>query len=146
MQTVPHSIAKLLIVALAAAAWPLHADQQSAPTVRHHRVEELADDSTSPEIDQAEAAMEKQDYAAAETLLLKALDSNPNAYRAWFDLGYIYTATRHEAEAVTAYQKSVVANPDVFESNLNLGILLGRQGDTDGAVKYLKAATQLKPT
>ena len=45
-----------------------------------------------------------------------------------------------------AYRKSVAAKPDVFESNLNLGILLARQGDTEEAAKYLKAATQLKPT
>ena len=124
----------------------LLADQQSTPTVRHHRVEEPADDSTSPEIDQAETAMEKQDYVTAETLLLKALESNPNAYRAWFDLGYIYTATKHVPEAIVAYRKSVEAKPDVFESNLNLGILLAHQGDADEAAKYLKAATQLKPT
>lgn len=136
----------LLVVVLAAVSWPLHADQQSAPTVRHHRVAEPADDSTSPEIEQAETAMEKQDYITAETMLLKALDSNPNAYRAWFDLGYIYTATEHVPEAVVAYRKSVEAKPDVFESNLNLGILLARQGDSDGAAKHLKAATQLKPT
>ena len=90
---------RLLVVALAAVAWPLLADQQSKPTVRHHRVEEPADDSTSPEIEQAEAAMQKQDYVAAETLLLKALTANPKAYRAWFDLGYIYTATKHVPEA-----------------------------------------------
>ena len=136
----------LLIVAFATAAWPVHGDQQSKPTVRHHRVEELADDSSSPEIDQAEAAMEKQDYIAAETMLLKALESNPNAYRAWFDLGYIYTATKHLPEALVAYRKSVEAKSDVFESNLNLGILLARQGQDAEAVKYLKAATQLKPT
>jgi Flp pilus assembly protein TadD len=83
----------LLVVALSSVAWPLPANQQSAPTVRHHRVEEPADDSTSPEIDHAETAMQRQDYTGAETLLLKALESNPNDYRAWFDLGYIYTAT-----------------------------------------------------
>jgi Flp pilus assembly protein TadD len=136
----------LLLVALLAAAWPLLADQESKPTVRHHRIEEPADEPTSPEIGQAEAAMEKQDYPAAETLLLKALASDPNAYRAWFDLGYIYTATRHVPEAVAAYRRSVEAKPDVFESNLNLGILLARQGENEEAAKYLKAATQMKPT
>ncbi len=136
----------LMAVALATFAWPLYADQESKPTVRHHRIEERTDDSTTPEIDEAEAAMQKQDYVAAETLLLKALSSDPNAYRAWFDLGYIYTATKHLPEAVVAYRKSVEAKADVFESNLNLGILLARQGETGEAAKYLKAATQLKPT
>src|SRR5450755_3363545 len=146
MGTNPQIGVWLLLFAIAAVACPSYADQESKPTVRHHRVEEPADDSTSPEIDQAETAMQKQDYVAAETLLLKALASNANAYRAWFDLGYIYTATKHVPEAIVAYRKSVDAKPDVFESNLNLGILLARQGENAEAAKYLKAATQLKPT
>jgi len=146
MGTNPQIGVWLLLFSLAGVAGPLYADQESKPTVRHHRVEEPADDSTSPEIDQAETAMQKQDYVAAETLLLKALASNANAYRAWFDLGYIYTATKHVPEAIVAYRKSVDAKPDVFESNLNLGILLARQGENAEAAKYLKAATQLKPT
>ncbi len=136
----------LLVVALAAAACPLYADQESKPTIRHHQIEERSDDSTSPEIEQAETAMQKQDYVAAETLLLKALSANPNAYRAWFDLGYVYNATKRVPEAVVAYRKSVEAKSDVFESNLNLGILLARQGESAEAAKYLEAATQLKPT
>ena len=137
---------KLLVAAVIAVAWPLHAGQQSTPTVRHHRVAEPAEDANSAEIDQAEAAMQKQDYAAAETLLKKSLETDPNAYRAWFDLGYVYNATKRVPEAIDAYRKSVVSKPDIFESNLNLGVLLARQGDADEAAKYLKAATQLKPT
>jgi Flp pilus assembly protein TadD len=136
----------LLATTLAGIAVPLRGQQESKPTVRHHQVEVQSDESSSPEIDQAEAAMQKQDYTGAETLLLKAISADPKAYRAWFDLGYIYTATAHVPEAVVAYRKSVDAEPEVFESNLNLGILLARQGDSAEAEKYLKAATQLKPT
>jgi tetratricopeptide (TPR) repeat protein len=146
MDTSSHIGIGLLAVTLAAGAIPLRADQERKPTVRHHQVEVQSDESSSPEIDQAEAAMQKQDYTGAETLLLSAISSNPKAYRAWFDLGYIYTATTHLPEAVVAYRKSVEAKPDVFESNLNLGVLLTRQGDNAEAEKYLKAATQLKPT
>jgi Flp pilus assembly protein TadD len=137
---------RLLAVALAAGAATLHADQQSAPTVRHHRVEEQTADPTTPEIDQAEAVMQKQDYSSAEALLQKAVEANPQSYRAWFDLGFVYNATKRTTEAIDAYRKSVAVKSDVFESNLNLGILLARQGDSDEAAKYLKAATQLKPT
>ena len=137
--------AGLLLLTLATLALPLLAQQQGT-TVRHHKVEEPAEDPVSAQIDQAEAALQKQDYSGAEAQLLKALDADPKAYRAWFDLGYIYTVTEHVPEAVAAYRKSVDAKPDVFESNLNLGILLARQGDKAEAAKYLKAATQLKPT
>ncbi len=123
------------------------AAQESKPTIRHHRVaEEVPDDSSSPEVDQAETAMQHHDFASAESLLQKAITAKPNDYRAWFDLGYVYNATQRGPQAIDAYRKSVAAKPDVFESNLNLGILLAGQGDKVEAVKYLKAATQLKPT
>jgi Flp pilus assembly protein TadD len=145
MDTSFHIGSALLAMTLAVVAAPLSAQQESKPTVRHHQVEVQSDESTSPQIDQAEAAMQKKDYTGAETLLLSAISSDPKAYRAWFDLGHIYTVTGHLPEAVAAYHKSVEANHDVFESNLNLGILLARQGDDAEAEKYLKAATQLKP-
>jgi Flp pilus assembly protein TadD len=121
------------------------ADQQSGTTVRHHRVAEV-ENEVSPEVQQAEAAMQKQDFPAAETLLKKATAANPDDYRAWFDLGYIYNATQRAPESIEAYKQSVTANPEVFESNLNLGIVLARQGDKTEAAKYLTAATQLTPT
>jgi tetratricopeptide (TPR) repeat protein len=138
----------LLIAALVALAACLSARaQESKPTIRHHRVAEtVPDDSTSPEVEQAEAAMQKNDFAAAEPLLQKAVAAKPDDYRAWFDLGYVYNATNRLPEAIEAYRKSVAAKPDVFESNLNLGLLLARQGNNAEAAKWLKAATQLKPT
>ena len=106
------------------------AAQESKPTIRHHRVaEDVHDDSSSPEVDQAETAMQHRDFTTAESLLQKAVTAKPNDYRAWFDLGYVYNATQRGTQAIDAYRKSVAAKPDVFESNLNLGILLAGQGD-----------------
>ncbi len=117
--------------------------QESKPTIRHHQVEV---GGVSPEVEQAEAALAKGDYATAEPLLLKATAADANDFRAWFDLGYVYNATNRKAQAIDAYRKSVAAKGDIFESNLNLGILLAGQGDKAEAAKYLKAATQLTPT
>ncbi len=133
--------------ALLAAGIPFAHAQESKPTVRHHQVAEtVADDSSSPEVEQAETAMQHGDLATAETLLQKAVAAKPNDYRAWFDLGYVYNATQRTPDAIAAYRKAVAAKPDVFESNLNLGLLLAKQGETAEASKYLQAATQLKPT
>ena len=52
------------------------------------------DDSSSPEVDQAETAMQHSDFTTAESLLQKAITAKPNDYRAWFDLGYVYNATQ----------------------------------------------------
>jgi len=142
------STALLLALGFSLGALPVCSEsQESKPTVRHHRVEEtVPDDASSPEVEQAETAMQHNDFATAESLLQKAVTAKPGDYRAWFDLGYVYNATNRLTDAVAAYRKSVAAKPDVFESNLNLGLLLARQGENTEAAKYLKAATQLTPT
>src|SRR5580698_67861 len=95
--------------------------QESKPTIRHHRVEETApEDPNAVIVDQAETAMEHNDFPAAETALQKVVVAQPDDYRAWFDLGYVYNATQRTSEAIDAYRKAVTAKPDVFESNLNL--------------------------
>lgn len=119
--------------------------QESKPTVRHHTVQETTAE-TSPEVEQGEAAIQKGDYPTAQALLEKYVATKPDDYLAWFDLGYVYKATKEPNKAIDAYRKSIAAKADVFESNLNLGILLARQGNNTEAAKYLRAATQLKPT
>jgi tetratricopeptide (TPR) repeat protein len=113
-------------------------------TVRHHKVE-VDDPSSPPELIQAESAIEKKDYAGAEPLLQKVVTDDPQNFAAWFDLGFIYNALGRTNDAIAAYRKSVAAKPDVFESNLNLGLTLVKVGQPD-AEQFLRAATKLKPT
>ena len=123
----------------------LGTSQQSGTTVRHHQVA-VDEDAVSPELREAEMALQKQDYRSAEVLLQKVVAARPDDYRAWFDLGFVCDATKNPEGAMAAYRNSVIAKPGVFESNLNLGIVLAKQGNKQEAAKYLKAATQLTPT
>src|ERR1019366_3762732 len=116
--------------------------QQTHTTVRHYK--ERIDD-TPLEIAQAEDAIQKNDFAAAETLLKKAIDKDPKNYQAWFDLGFVLNRVGRTEESIHAYRQSVAAKPDVFESNLNLGLMLVRVNNPDGE-QFLRAATGLKPT
>ena len=59
--------------------------QESKPTRRKVRVV----DESATGIREAEALMEKKDFAAAEQKLTTMTVANPNDYRAWFDLGYV---------------------------------------------------------
>src|SRR5580658_3396983 len=115
---------------------------QDHTTVRHYQ--ERIDDQP-PEIAQAEDAIQKGDFAGAQTLLKKALDTDPNNYQAWFDLGFTLNRLGHSDESIAAYRKSVAAKPEVFESNLNLGLMLVRTNNPDAEL-FLRAATTLKPT
>jgi tetratricopeptide (TPR) repeat protein len=118
--------------------------QGTGQTVRHHKVVEQ-DSSFPPELTQAESAIEKRDYASAEPLLKKVVDADPGNFQAWFDLGFVSNALGNTPDSIAAYRKSVAAKPDVFESNLNLGLMLAKTGQPD-AEQFLRAATTLKPT
>jgi tetratricopeptide (TPR) repeat protein len=135
------SLAALLSTTLRAQNIGSHA------TVRHHKE---AIEEQPAEITKAEAAIQKGDFSAAETLLKKALERGPQnkekwAYQAWFDLGFVLNRLGRSEESITAYRQSVDAKPDVFESNLNLGLMLERTRNPE-AEKYLRAATILTPT
>ncbi|MBV9574408.1 MAG: tetratricopeptide repeat protein, partial [Acidobacteriales bacterium] len=116
--------------------------QTNGKTVRHHRAEE---NSTPADVAKAEEAIEKRDYPAAEALLKKVVAGDPADYQAWFDLGFTYNALGRGGEAIEAYRKSVAAKSDVFESNLNLGLMLAKTGDPEAEV-FLRSATTLKPS
>ena len=103
------------------------------------------EESPSPELTKAEGLIQGKNYAEAEPLLRKAVETDPKNYVAWFDLGFVENAIGKTDDSIAAYRKSVAAKPDVFESNLNLGLQLAKSGQTD-AVQFLRAATQLKPT
>ncbi len=137
----PSSLAILTVIVL---TLPTLAAQTAGKTVRHHKVA-VEDPSSPPELIQAESAIERKDYATAEPLLKKVVESDPANYAAWFDLGFVYNALNRTDDAIVAYRHSVTAKPDVFESNLNLGLTLVKAGQPD-AEQFLRAATRLKPT
>jgi tetratricopeptide (TPR) repeat protein len=126
------------------AASPVSSQTSTGKTVRHRQVQ-VEDQSQPAELTQAEAAIEKKDFAAAEPLLKKVVGSQPNNYQAWFDLGFVYNALGRPDDSISAYRQSVKAKPDVFESNLNLGLMLVRNKQP-GADEFLRVATRLKPT
>lgn len=114
----------------------------SSRTIRRTKI---LKEASSPELEPAEAAIQKQDFATAESLLQKLVDREPANYVGWFDLGFVENALGKTDASIAAYRKSVAAKPDVFESNLNLGLQLAKTGQPD-AEQFLRAATQLKPT
>ena len=112
--------------------------------VRKHRVA-VEQSSVAPAVLQAEAALEKNDFALAEKLLQPVLALDPNDYRAWFDLAYVYLATDRKSDAMDAYRKVSALKPALFEANLELGLLLAADSKNVEAAKYLLIATGLKP-
>jgi tetratricopeptide (TPR) repeat protein len=116
-----------------------------AGTASGHHTRVAEEVGASPELTKAEEFIQKQKFAEAEPLLLEAVKSDPGNYVAWFDLGFAENGLGKRDDSIAAYRKSVAAKPDVFESNLNLGLQLAKTGQPD-AEQFLRAATQLKPT
>jgi Flp pilus assembly protein TadD len=129
----------ILLGALAVCAC---AQGQTHTTIRHHR--EIIEEQPA-EIAQAEEAIQKNKFAAAEALLNQALKRDPKNYQAWFDLGFVLNRLGRTEDSIHAYRQSVAAKPDVFESNLNLGLMLARSHSPESE-RFLRAATNLKPT
>ena len=125
----------------------VHHKARAGQTIHHTKVAE--EEPPPPELTKAEELIQKQDYAAAEPLLRKVLAgdaaNDPGNYVAWFELGFVENGLGKTDDSIAAYRKSVAAKPDVFESNLNLGLQLAKNGQPD-AEQFLRAATQLKPT
>lgn len=127
-----------------ALCWPGTA---SAQTKKLHAKPGGAEDveGVSAEVNAAEDALDRKDYAAAESQLLKSTAGNPHDARAWFDLGLAETMLGKRELAIDDYRKAAAADPRMFEVQMNLGLLLAGQGDRARAVDALRTAVMLKP-
>jgi len=135
------AVANLLFLILATAC----VAAQTQPTRPRKEPIRVPLDDQPTELAQAEEAIQKSDFTTAESLLKKSLARDPKNYQAWFDLGFVYNRLRRSEESIHAYRQSVAAKPDVFESNLNLGLMLSRSNSPE-AEQFLRAAAKLKPT
>jgi Flp pilus assembly protein TadD len=96
-------------------------------------------------LDEAQAALDKNDYAAAVTALQKFLAEKPDVAYAHFQLAYAYTALKRPEEAQSEYEKCLALDPKMAEALLNLGILL-LEKNPPAAVAPLRKAVDLLPS
>jgi Flp pilus assembly protein TadD len=96
-------------------------------------------------LDEAQAAIDKNDYNAAILPLQKFIAEQPDVAFAHFQLGYTFTALKRTDEARAEYEKAVTLNPKMPEAQLNLGILL-LETDASAAVAPLTKAVELLPS
>jgi tetratricopeptide (TPR) repeat protein len=94
---------------------------------------------------EAEAAIVKSEWKAAEAKLAPWLAAHPEDARALFDSGYVADAQNRLEDAAGFYRRAVEANPQSFEAHVELGLLLARQEKFSEARPELAAATTLDP-
>jgi Flp pilus assembly protein TadD len=96
-------------------------------------------------MDEAQAALDKNDYQGAIPPLQKFIAEKPDVAFAHFQLAYAYTALKQTDDARAEYQKCVALDPKMPEAQLNLGILL-LEKDAAAAVEPLQKAVELLPS
>ena len=104
-----------------------------------------ASQPVSAEVAEAEAAIVKSDWKAAEAKLGPWLAGHPADARALFDAGYVADEQNLLDDAAAFYRRAVAANPQSFEAHAELGLVLARQNKFADARPELAAATQLDP-
>ncbi len=90
-------------------------------------------------------ALEQKNYSAAVQAFTKAVAADPKDYALHFHLALSHSLAGHDTEAIAEYRKTLELKPDVYQANLNLGILLLRSKQAEAAVEVLEKAQQAKP-
>ena len=102
----------------------------------------------NPEFDQAMLGLARAlsalgQYDEARPWLDKALQYNPNNFRAWYQIAWVEVKRHREAAAVEAFQKVLSVQPNFGLACRDLGILRITQRDYAAAVPLLEHAAQL---
>ena len=96
-------------------------------------------------LDEAQAALDKNDYEAAIPPLQKFIAEKPDVAFAHFQLAYAYTALKRPDDARQEYERSIALDPKMAEAQLNLGVLLLEKQPAE-AVDPLRKAVELLPS
>ncbi|MDQ2833060.1 MAG: tetratricopeptide repeat protein [Acidobacteriota bacterium] len=92
---------------------------------------------------EANAALDKQDYATAVKLLSVLAEKHANDARLLYDLGFAQDALDQSTAAESSYRRAITADASYFEPHLALGLLLARGGKPDEAHAELTTAVGL---
>lgn len=90
-------------------------------------------------------ALEEQKFEQAVTHFAAAVKAAPEDLSANFHHGLALSMVNRDAEAITAYQKVLTLQADLFEAQLNLGVLLLRAKRSADALPLLEKAQAQQP-
>lgn len=101
-------------------------------------------DPVAPLLAQAQAALDRNDFAAAIPLLEKIAGAKPNDALPHFELGFAYSGLKKNVEAIPEYRRAIALDPNLAPAHLNLGIAL-LDSDPAAAVEAFASASKLLP-
>ena len=96
--------------------------------------------------EKAAVAMEKRRYGQATDLLRQIVETDPNDFLSWTELGTAHLMQQNSVEAEKAYVKAVELRPKFFLALLNLGRLRIAEKNYEGAITSLTLAVEVQPS
>jgi Flp pilus assembly protein TadD len=100
-------------------------------------------DPLAPLLAQAQDALDRNNYAAAITLIQKILAERPGDALLHFELGYAYSGLKRLDEAAAEYRRAIALNPVLAAAHLNLGLALLDSDPSSAAESFRQAASLL---
>jgi tetratricopeptide (TPR) repeat protein len=119
------------------------------PTGEKAKVISAADTYVRPQtnialFERSAEAMDKKNYEQAIAFLRQIVETDPNDFLSWTELGTAYLGKENSSEAEKAYVKALELRPKFFLALMNLGRLRIAEKNYDGAVDILTRAVTLK--
>jgi tetratricopeptide (TPR) repeat protein len=116
---------------------------QSTSPARKHLADPAAQ-ALNDLLNDAQTAIDKQDYAGAVRNYQDYLAKKPDDAIVHYDLGYVYSALNRPADAKSEYEHAIALDPKMAAAYLNLG-LTTLDTDPAAAVAALEKAADLSP-
>jgi tetratricopeptide (TPR) repeat protein len=90
--------------------------------------------------------LEQDDVELARQWLTKALEVNPEHWRALLSLAVALHRAQRDDEALAAYSRAVAINPDHADTRASIGWILVKKGRDAEGLRELQAAVRLDPS
>ena len=90
-------------------------------------------------------ALEAQNYALAIKMLSQAVEKDPQDFYSQFHLALAYSGAGQDGQAIEGYRRTLVLKPNLYEAELNLGIVLIQARRAAEAIEPLLDAQSQKP-
>ena len=92
--------------------------------------------------EQGMKAMQEQRYQAAIDDFNNAIAAEPKDFTLHFNLALAYSLLGKDPEGIAEYKKCLDLKPDLYQANLNIGILLLRDKQPARSADFLRELTR----
>ena len=84
-------------------------------------------------------------FQEAAAIVMKGLAAAPKDYASWHELGLIRTAQDRDSDAISAYERALIFNPELPETHNNLGAIWMHRREHRRAESSFRSAVRVDP-